>query len=205
MDLFGDISPAVPGLGFRPDAISAADEKALVAEMDVLDMPHFQFQGWLSNRRTKSFGWQYNFNNSSFAPSEPIPGFLQPLKEIAAKFADVEPETIVQASLIKYEPDAGIGWHIDRPELDAVIGISFGAPATMRFRRRKEGGFERASILLPPRSIYHLDGEVRYDWEHSIAPMRETRWSVTFRELSEKGKTKATKAKGVFHEQYQRA
>jgi len=191
MDLFEDIAPIVPGLGFSPDAISIADEKALIAEINRIDLPHFQFQGWSSNRRTKSFGWQYDFNNANFAPSEPIPDFLQPLKHIAAEFASVDPDAIVQASLIKYESGAGIGWHKDRPELDAVIGFSLGAPATMRFRRRTERGFERASILLPPRSIYHLDGEVRYGWEHSIAPMRETRWSITFRGLSEKGKAKA--------------
>ena len=45
----------------------------------------------------------------------------------------------------------------------------------------------RAAKLLPPRSIYLLDGEVRYDWEHSILPGHGTRFSVTFRGLSKKG------------------
>jgi alkylated DNA repair protein (DNA oxidative demethylase) len=57
----------------------------------------------------------------------------------------------------------------------------------MRFRRRRPGGFERASALLPPRSIYHLTGETRHEWEHSIAPMAVMRWSITFRSLSEEG------------------
>jgi hypothetical protein len=52
-----------------------------------------------------------------------------------------------------------------------VIGISLGNPATMRLRRRRPGGFDRFSALLPPRSVYHLSGEARHDWEHSIAPM----------------------------------
>ena len=58
----------------------------------------------------------------------------------------------------------------------------------MRFRLRKPGGFDRASVLLAPRSIYHLSGEVRYEWEHSIAPVGLTRWSITFRSLSKKGR-----------------
>ena len=58
----------------------------------------------------------------------------------------------------------------------------------MRFRRRRRGGYHRVSALLAQRSIYHLTGEARHEWEHSIAPMEVTRWSVTFRSLSEKGR-----------------
>jgi alkylated DNA repair dioxygenase AlkB len=68
-----------------------------------------------------------------------------------------------------------------------VVGISLGNPATLRLRRRTERGFERASAELAPCSIYHLSGEVRHEWEHSIAPMEIPRWSITFRSLSEKG------------------
>ena len=95
---------------------------------------------------------------------------------------------LVQALLIRYDPGAGIGWHRDRPVFEHVLGISLGAPATMRFRRRKPGGFDRATRLLAPRSIYHLTGQVRHEWEHSIAAMEVTRWSITFRSLSEKGR-----------------
>jgi alkylated DNA repair protein (DNA oxidative demethylase) len=56
----------------------------------------------------------------------------------------------------------------------------------MRFRRRRTGGFERASAPLAPRSIYHLNGEARHQWEHSIAEMNACRWSITFRSLSGK-------------------
>jgi alkylated DNA repair dioxygenase AlkB len=96
--------------------------------------------------------------------------------------------------LIRYDPGAGIGWHRDRPVFEHVLGISLGAPATMRFRRRRPGGFDRASVLLMPRSIYHLTGEARHEWEHSIAAMEVARWSITFRSLSEKGRVQATRA-----------
>jgi alkylated DNA repair protein (DNA oxidative demethylase) len=65
-----------------------------------------------------------------------------------------------------------------------IVGVSLGAPATMRFRRRQPDGFDRIAVDLPPRSIYHMTGEVRHAWEHSIAPMDETRRSVTFRTLA---------------------
>ncbi len=64
-----------------------------------------------------------------------------------------------------------------------MIGLSLSAPARLRLRRRIAGGFERKSVELPRRSLYLLSGEVRQEWEHSIAPMEVTRRSVTFRTL----------------------
>src|SRR6266550_3352533 len=104
-------------------------------------------------------------------PTEAIPDWLWPLRARAAQFARLQPDELVQALLIRYDPGAGIGWHRDRPVFEHVHGISLGAPATMRFRRRRPGGFDRASALLTPRSIYHLSGEARHEWEHSIAAM----------------------------------
>ena len=191
-DLFGSPGPAIAGLDHRDDIISPAQERALIAHIEALDLPHFPFQQWVGRRRTRSFGWRYDFKESGFGPTEPIPAFLLDLRERAARFARLSPETLVQASINKYEPGAGIGWHKDRFELQSVLGISLGSAAIMRFRRRTEAGFDRAALELAPRSIYHLDGEVRTDWEHSIAPGTELRWSITFRGLSEKGKRLAS-------------
>ncbi|MEA2805569.1 MAG: hypothetical protein QOE49_5664, partial [Rhodospirillaceae bacterium] len=43
---------------------------------------------------------------------------------------------------------------------------------------------ERRSIELMPRSAYVLRGPSRRDWEHSIPPLGELRFSVTFRNFS---------------------
>jgi len=91
---------------------------------------------------------------------------------------------LVHALLIRYDPGAGIGWHRDRPQFEHVVGISLGAEAVMRFRRRREKGFDRVAVPLPARSVYHLAGDARHAWEHSIAPMDDARWSVTFRSLA---------------------
>jgi hypothetical protein len=32
--------------------------------------------------------------------------------------------------------------------------------------------------------MYHLSGESRHEWEHSIAAMDAARWSITFRSLA---------------------
>jgi len=181
-DLFGQCGPA--GLSLAEDMLSPGEEQALIAAIDAEPLLPFRFHGWLGKRLTKSFGWNYDFETSRFAPSAQIPGWLLPLRDAASRVARLDPGDLVQAMLIRYDVGAGIGWHRDRPVFGHVIGVSLGAPATMRFRRRKVGSFERASASLPPRSIYHLTGEARHDWEHSIAPMEVTRWSVTFRSLS---------------------
>jgi alkylated DNA repair protein (DNA oxidative demethylase) len=186
LDLFED--SGLPGFVLRPDSISPEAESALIAHVDSAPLAPFRFQGWLGKRLTASFGWRYDFEDASFRETEAVPDWLLPARERAAAFAGLAPDDLVQALVTRYDPGAGIGWHRDRPLFEHVIGISLGNPATMRLRRRRPGGFDRFSALLPPRSIYHLSGEARHDWEHSIAPMLVPRWSLTFRSLSDKGR-----------------
>jgi DNA oxidative demethylase len=193
-DLFPDLVDAhFPG-GFRyAEALIESDTAwAMIALLSALTLAPFRFQGWLGKRHTASFGWRYDFDDGSFRPGEPLPDFLFPLREHAAAFAGLPADDLVQALVTRYDPGAGIGWHRDRPVFEHVIGISFGAPATLRFRRRRaSGGFDRAAAPLAPGSAYHLTGTARHEWEHSIAPMAQQRWSVTFRTLSEKGRRAA--------------
>jgi alkylated DNA repair dioxygenase AlkB len=180
-DLFG--APLLPGLTYEDALIDADEEARLISQIQAAGLTPFQFQQWEGKRLTRSFGWTYDFQTGRFAPGDPIPDWLFPLRTRAAAFADIEAGSLEQALVIEYGIGAGIGWHKDRPVFEHVIGVSLGAPATMRFRRRREGGFDRASAELAPRSIYHMHGEVRDDWEHSIAAMDAARWSVTFRSL----------------------
>ncbi|MDF2114840.1 alpha-ketoglutarate-dependent dioxygenase AlkB [Roseiarcaceae bacterium H3SJ34-1] len=189
-DLFN--SPLLPGLAQADDVVTPDEERALVAAIDAVDLSPFRFQGWTGKRLTASFGWRYDFDGGGFDLADSIPDWLLPVRHRAARFAGLRPSELVQALLIRYDPGAGIGWHRDRPLFEHVVGVSLGAPATMRFRRRRSenaiAGFDRRSALLAPRSIYHLSGEARNEWEHSIAAMAATRWSITFRSLSAAGR-----------------
>lgn len=180
-DLFD--TPIVPGLTLAEAFLSPPQEAELTVRMDEAELSPFRFQQWTGKRLTRSFGWTYDFERGTLAQAEPIPQWLGDLKARAARFAGLEPDDLVQALLIRYDPGAGIGWHKDRPVFEHVVGISLGNPAALRLRRRKDNGFERAKVELPPRSIYHLAGEVRHQWEHSIAPMDVPRRSITFRSL----------------------
>lgn len=183
-DLFAPPAPAIPGLGFAEDFVTADEERGLIAGIESVALEPFRFQGWTGKRLTASFGWHYDFDRGQMGETEPMPGWLLPFRDRAATFAGLPAATLVQALLIRYDPGAGIGWHRDRPVFEHVVGISLGVPATMRFRRRVGTSFVRVAVPLPVRSVYHLTGEVRHGWEHSIATMDETRWSVTFRSLA---------------------
>lgn len=184
-DLFG--TPVLPGLASAEEVLSRLEEQALIRAIDLLDLSPFRFQGWLGKRLTHSFGLHYDFDHASLAPTTPTPAWLLPIRDRAAAFAGLAPDALIQALITRYDPGAGIGWHRDRPHFEHVVGLSLGAPADMRFRRRMGEQFERVTVPLPPRGIYHLQGAARYEWEHSITEMLATRWSITFRSLSARG------------------
>ena len=181
-------APLIAGLSYCEDVIGSAEEQSLIDHLAAADLSPFRFHGWLGNRKTQSFGWRYDFDDASFSPAEPIPEWLTPVRDTAARFAGVEPDDFVHVLLARYDPDAGIGWHRDRDVFEQVVGISLATAATLRFRRRKPGGFDRVSLDVAPRSAYLLSGEVRWDWEHRITPGDKLRFSITFRTLSDKGR-----------------
>jgi DNA oxidative demethylase len=177
-DLF---AAAPPGLEFRAAFVSASEQDALLAQIATLPFRPFEFHGWTGNRETVSFGWRYDFNQARVEPAPAIPDFLLPLRERAAGFAGLQADDFEQALVIRYDVGAGIGWHRDRPVFDKVFGLSLLSPCVLRFRRRDGSGFERFSFDAQPRSAYLLTGEIRHEWEHSIAPLEAKRYSITFR------------------------
>lgn len=182
LDLFD--TPVLPGLSTSANLIDEAEERMLIDRIDATDLTPFRFQGWTGKRLTTSFGWSYDFDVGQPKEAPPIPDWLRPFRDRAAAFAHLDPEDLIQALLIRYDPGAGIGWHRDRPIYGHVVGISLGEKATMRFRHRRTGGFGRASVPLDPRAAYHMNGPARHEWEHSIAEMQQARWSITFRSLA---------------------
>src|SRR5688572_21765178 len=182
-ELFAADAPIVPGLRLVPDAVTPVEETDLAARIDDAPLQPFEFGQWRGKRLTTHYGSAYDFSRGRLGEAPPLPDWLVALRERLAPLAGIDPAALEAALLIRYDPGAGIGWHRDRPQYGEVLGLSLGVDCTMRLRRRTADGFARRSVPLPARSLYHLSGEARWEWEHSIAPMDVTRRSVTFRSL----------------------
>ncbi len=185
LDLFA-AEPGLAGLTHRPGVLPPERLPALAAAIDAAPLTPFRFREWTGLRLTASYGWHYDFEAGRVGRAEPMPDWLLAVRAVAAAFAGVPADALVQALLIRYDPGAGIGWHRDRPVFEHVVGLSIGAPATLRFRRRRADGFDRFAQDLMAGDAYHLTGDARWEWEHGIAPMDATRWSITFRSLTER-------------------
>jgi alkylated DNA repair dioxygenase AlkB len=178
--------PLIPvGFRYQENVITTAEEATLVAALQKLDLKPFEFQGHLANRRVISFGLRYDYSRRRVEAASEFPSFLNELRVKAAKFAGCAVNEFRQAGVNEYGPGAGIGWHRDKAQFGVVVGISLLAPATMRFRRPKDRGWARVSQTLAPRSMYLLAGEARTEWEHSIPPVEDLRYSLTFRTLAD--------------------
>lgn len=193
MDIFGNPqegppdSPAFPpGFRYRPDLIGPDTEAALLAEFATLPFREFEFHGYTGKRRVVSFGRHFDFSTQRLVGAHDIPGFLLPLRDDAAAFAELPAESLQHVLVTEYAAGAGIGWHRDKAVFDEVIGVSLLAPCTFRLRREVDGRWERVNLVAQPRSAYLLSGLSRTLWEHSIPPVNALRYSVTFRNLRER-------------------
>lgn len=103
------------------------------------------------------------------------------------------PEELQHVLVTEYSAGAGIGWHRDKAVFDEVVGVSLLAQCVLRLRRKAgERKWERANVTAEPRSAYLLSGPARSDWEHSIPPLDSLRYSITFRNLREVLRVKAS-------------
>ena len=184
--LFETPAPTGPdGFAYRPEVITPGEEQALAARFAALPFKPYEFRGYLGARRTVAFGWRYADGGKAIEQVQAIPDFLLAVRDKAAAFAGLEPEALAQAMVIDYPPGAPIGWHRDRPAFGQVVGVSLLTPAPMRLRlERPEGGWDRVTQVLAPRSAYLLSGPARHQWQHSIPPLNTQRYSITFRTLA---------------------
>jgi alkylated DNA repair dioxygenase AlkB len=170
---------------YATDVLAPEEEQGLLDALSSLPFKEFEFHGFFGKRRVVSFGWHYDFNGGGLRTAGELPEFLLPIRERAAHFAGVAPAALEHALILDYPPGAAIGWHKDRPAFGDVIGISLLAPCTFRLRRKTGTTWERRSLTAEPRSAYLLRGPARNEWEHSIPPVAERRYSITFRTLRE--------------------
>ena len=172
------------GLEYRPDFVSALEERALLDFCDTLEFREVVMHGQPARRTTRHYGYDYAYETREVTPTEPLPTELEWLRDRSAELARVERDELAEGLVTRYPPGAGIGWHRDAPMFGAkVVGISLGAGCRMRFQRSAAGVRRVFDLELEPRSAYVLGGAARSAWQHSIPAVKELRYSVTFRML----------------------
>ena len=178
-----DVAVPPPGFHYHADVITPETEQTLVARLRDLAWEEVKMRGQVARRRTVHFGWLYGYETWRIEPGPAIPDFLLPLREQAGALASVAADALAEVLVTEYAPGAGIGWHRDAPMFGDVVGVSLLSPCRFRFQRGKGDARETRLAVLAPRSVYVLTGTARWQWQHSISPMKTWRYSVTFRTL----------------------
>jgi len=184
ISLFDPVLPE--GFSYFPDFLSMQEEKMLVEIVQAIDVQPMIFQGYQAKRKTKSFGYDYHFNSHKLEKGLPIPDILNALVDKVSKKLAINPKMFAEVLVTEYPPGAVINWHRDAPPFELIAGISLLSDCSFRFRPHDKSRQSRKAIInqiIERCSLYVLDGASRSDWEHSIMPVTNTRYSITLRTL----------------------
>lgn len=185
-DLFAAADDLPEGFRYQANLVTADEEADLLRHLQRLPFQPFDFHGHLANRQVIGFGLRYDYDRRQVVEAPPIPDFLMTLRRKVATFGGLPESAFEQVLINEYRPGAGIGWHRDKPHFETVAGVSLLAPCSFRLRRKNGTKWDRKTIIVEPRSAYLLSGPARDEWEHSIPPLTEHRYSITLRTLRNK-------------------
>lgn len=188
IELFAIKSELPEGFRYRPDFISREEEQALVRTIEQLAFGEVKMHGVVAKRRVVHFGRGYDYRTGELTSASPIPEFLLPLQQRVAEFAARDREDFEEVLVTDYQCGTPIGWHRDAAGFDVIVGVSLLSECTMRFRPcpvQKVAAKRTRSLtqILEPRSAYILSGPSRNRWQHHIPPVKDRRFSITFRTL----------------------
>jgi alkylated DNA repair dioxygenase AlkB len=176
------------GLVYQPQFLSKAEEQALLAEIAQLPFREARFRQYTARRRVVHFhanagaATADEYDDDGFS-SGPLPPFLVDLQARVRQQLNLGAVPFFHALVSEYRPGTPIGWHRDKPAYGIVVGVSLAGPGRMRFRPFDVPA-QRSRLVqleLEPRSIYVMQGDIRWRWQHSMLPTRSLRYSITFR------------------------
>jgi alkylated DNA repair dioxygenase AlkB len=181
--LFGAAPELPDGLRYAEGFLDQNEEATILRSIRGLPLEAAQYKQFTARRRIVSYGGRYDFSSNELLVAGPIPEWLLPLRDRAAAWAGLDGGGIEHALIAEYAPGTPLGWHRDVPDFEAIVGVSLGGWCRMRFRRYPPQRPARAEISLDlaPRSIYTMQGNARWGWQHAVSPTKELRYSITFR------------------------
>jgi hypothetical protein len=174
--------PLIPSLSYRVDLITPAEEQALIDRIAAVPVSPFRFQRWEGKRQTASFGWRSTSRMRASGRRSRSRTTFEPAGQ-GCRLCRLPPDDLVQVLVTRYDPGAGIGWHRDRSVFAHVMGYR-SARSRAAVEAAVRDGFAAVSVPIPARSVNHLIGDTRHQWERSIAAMEVQRWSITFPSLA---------------------
>jgi alkylated DNA repair dioxygenase AlkB len=175
-----------PGFTYIPDFLTSSEAQSLYNTISKIELHTFSFQGFEAKRQVASFGHDYNFDQKSISAGQEIPVVFKPIIKKVADHLQINPEDFQELLLTEYPIGSVINWHRDAFPFDVIVGISLCADCIFRLRphdKNKRGKGSVISIPVKQRSLYVMRGEARMAWQHSIAPVKAKRYSVTLRTL----------------------
>ena len=183
------------GLVYRPQFITRSEEAALLAAIARLPFREARLQQYVARRRVVHFhadgdvDTEDAYDDGESFSSGPVPPFLAALQQRVADAFGVARSDLAHTLISEYRPGAPIGWHRDRSTYGVVFGLSLKGRGTMRFRPIDARVELRQTLALElePRSLYVMQGPIRWLWQHSMPPARELRYSITFRTRANEG------------------
>lgn len=174
------------GFSYLEDFLSMDEEQALLGEVRAMDLHPMIFQGFEAKRKVASFGYDYSFDKRQLSKGKEIPAALHWLVTKVANHLSISSESIAELLVTEYPIGAVINWHRDAPPFDIIAGISLLSDCMFKLRPHEKQKQSRKSILsfnVRRRSLYVMCGDSRENWDHSTAPVKGIRYSITLRTL----------------------
>jgi alkylated DNA repair dioxygenase AlkB len=174
------------GFRYYPDFIANEEEERLINEISTVTLSTFTFQGFEAKRKTASFGYDYSFDKRSISKGRQIPSGFDFLIDKVSKKLSIDKNEFAELLVTEYPVGSVINWHRDAPPFDLIAGISLLADCTFKLRpyeKTKQTRSATINIRVARRSLYIIDGPARSDWQHSTAPVKQVRYSITLRTL----------------------
>ena len=169
-----------------PDFLTNEEESHLCDTIGKIPLHTFKFQGYEAKRKTASFGYDYSFDKRTISKGQDIPMEFDALVEKVSRHLEIHQDDIAELLVTEYPIGSVINWHRDAPPFEIIAGISLCTDCIFRLRPNDKARQGRKAIISFPvkrRSLYIMQGSARTDWQHSISPVPEVRYSITLRTL----------------------
>jgi alkylated DNA repair dioxygenase AlkB len=175
------MTPDLQDFLYFEDAISKETEKELIKFVEDLPFLPYVMRGQPSRRDIVRFGHDYGPVGGTHHMVLPLPQQLIDLRKRAGEISMIDISKFIASVVTRYQPGSTIGWHSDMTMFGPIV-FGFSLLNACIFKLRSKNDHRKVfRTTLAPRSLYVMRRKIRSDWEHSIPPVKELRYSITFR------------------------